>query len=101
MDLTSFQYFFHLCSMDATELIIETIGWVGGALVVVAYFMISSGKAHGHSYGFQTLNLIGSVFLIINTWYKGAYPSTAVNVIWVGIALMGYYRIYNSRNKKS
>jgi hypothetical protein len=87
--------------MDISELIIETIGWAGGALVVVAYFMISSGKAQGNSYGFQTLNLVGSIFLIINTWYKGAYPSTAVNVIWVGIALMGYYRIYRKGRVKS
>ncbi len=78
---------------------IDTVGWAGGAMVVVAYFLISSGKVTAKSSFFQFLNLAGSIFLIINTYAKGAYPSAVVNVIWVGIALYGFFRIW--ADKKS
>ena len=81
------------------EILIDIIGWAGGLLVVVAYFMISSGKTTAKSVLFQTLNIAGSIFLIINTYAKGAYPSTVVNIIWVGIALYGFYRIWSDRRK--
>ena len=84
-----------------SEYLIDAIGWTGGLIVVIAYFMISSGKTNAKSPLFQTLNLVGSIFLIINTYVKEAYPSTAVNIIWVGIALYGFYRIYADRKKES
>jgi len=36
---------------------------------------------------YQTLNAVGSVFLLFNTLYYGAYPSTFVNAAWLLIAL--------------
>ncbi len=78
---------------------IDTLGWLGGVMVVVAYFLISSGKVKPNSVFFQGLNLTGSIFLIINTYEKGAYPSTVVNIIWVGIALFGFYRIWSDKKR--
>lgn len=86
--------------MTLSETFIDGVGWLGGLIVVVAYFMISSGKTNAKSPLFQSLNLIGSVFLIINTYAKGAYPSAVVNVIWVGIALYGFYRIFTEKKGK-
>jgi hypothetical protein len=37
---------------------------------------------------YQALNIFGSFLLIINTAYHHAYPSTAVNVIWILIAIV-------------
>lgn len=85
--------------MTLSEILIDTVGWLGGLIVVVAYFMISSGKTSAKSPLFQTLNLVGSVFLIINTYAKGAYPSTVVNIVWVGIALYGFYRIFTDKKE--
>lgn len=87
--------------MTLSETFIDAVGWLGGLIVVVAYFMISSGKTNAKSPLFQSLNLIGSVFLIINTYAKGAYPSAVVNVIWVGIALYGFYRIFTEKKDSS
>jgi hypothetical protein len=69
------------------DLIIDIVGWVGGAAVVVAYLLISANKIQSNSINYQMLNLVGSIFLIINTFAKGAYPSTVVNIIWVAIAI--------------
>jgi hypothetical protein len=39
------------------------------------------------STAYQLLNIIGSVFLVANTIFYRAYPSSFVNVIWAGIAV--------------
>lgn len=84
-------------AMFSQEFIIDTLGWIGGVMVIVAYYLISSGRAHAKSFFFQALNLLGSIFLIVNTYVKGAYPSTVVNIVWVGIALYGFYRIFSEK----
>lgn len=82
-----------------SELAVDIMGWIGGALVVLAYFMISAGKTTAKSVVFQSLNLIGSIFLLILTYVHKAYPSAVVNLIWVAIALYGFYRIFSERKK--
>jgi hypothetical protein len=70
-----------------TALAINLIGWVGSAAVILAYVLLSVGRLQGDSVAYQMLNLFGGVFLIVNTIYWGAYPSTLVNLVWVGIAV--------------
>jgi hypothetical protein len=65
----------------------DAIGWMGAAALLVAYAMISSKKLEADSTGYQLLNIIGSLFLVANTIFYRAYPSSFVNVIWAGIAV--------------
>jgi hypothetical protein len=65
----------------------DAIGWTGAALLLVAYAMISYKKLEVDSTAYQLLNIIGSVFLVANTIFYRAYPSSFVNVIWAGIAI--------------
>jgi hypothetical protein len=69
------------------DFLINVIGWLGALSVLLAYLMVSVGKWEGDSTAYQGLNLLGGVSLIINTIYFGAYPSTFVNLVWVGIAI--------------
>ena len=66
---------------------IDVIGWLGAAALLAAYGLVSAKRLDGDSMMFQFLNLVGAIFLIINTAYYGAYPSTFVNVVWIGIAV--------------
>lgn len=66
----------------------DAVGWVGAALLLVAYAMISSKKLEADSNAYQFLNVIGSLFLVANTIFYRAYPSSFVNVIWAGIAVL-------------
>ena len=77
--------------MDWT-LLINLIGWVGSAAVIAAYVLVSTNRLKGDSAAYQVLNLIGGVFLIVNTIYWGAFPSTVVNLVWVGIAIFAIAR---------
>jgi hypothetical protein len=65
----------------------DAMGWLGAAFLLVAYAMISSKKLEADSTAYQLLNIIGSLFLVANTIFYRAYPSSFVNVIWAGIAV--------------
>jgi hypothetical protein len=65
----------------------DAIGWVGAAALLVAYAMVSSKKLEGDSTVYQSLNILGSLFVALNTVFYRAYPSSFVNMIWIGIAV--------------
>lgn len=67
--------------------LVDTLGWLGAACVLVAYGLVSAGRVHGRSRAYQIPNAIGSVLLTVNTYFYHAYPSSFVNVLWLGIAL--------------
>jgi hypothetical protein len=70
----------------------DAIGWVGAAALLVAYAMISHKKLEGDSATYQLLNISGSILLAANTIFYGSYPSTFVNLIWAGIAVVAIAR---------
>jgi hypothetical protein len=65
----------------------DAIGWAGAAALLLAYAMVSSGKVEGNSTAYQFLNVVGSLLLAANTIFYRAYPSSFVNLIWMGIAI--------------
>lgn len=68
------------------SLLMDVIGWIGAALVLSAYFLVSTKRLNGDSGPFQWLNLTGGIGLLINTLYYRAYPSSLVNIVWILIA---------------
>lgn len=70
-------------------MLVEIIGWIGSICVLLAYVLVSTSKISGHSKIYQLLNLLGALGIIINTWFHRAFPSTTLNVIWLGIAVYG------------
>ncbi len=75
------------------NLIINTVGWTGSGLVVLAYGLVSTNRLKGNSIGYQILNLLGAIFLLINTVYFGAYPSSFTNIVWITIAIVAIVRV--------
>ena len=69
------------------KLFVEIVGWAGAALILGAYALLSAGRLHGRSAIYQWMNVIGSAGFVINSGFNGAYPSAALNVVWMGIGL--------------
>lgn len=67
--------------------VVDILGWMGAACVLTAYGLVSAGRVHGRSRLYQVPNAIGSVLLTVNTYFYHAYPSSFVNVLWLGIAV--------------
>ena len=69
------------------EIIIDTIGWFGSITLIAAYLLVSNKKIDSQSKAYQGMNVVASFCLIINTGFYGAYPATALNVVWVLVGL--------------
>lgn len=64
----------------------ELVGWVGAVTVLAAYWLVTRS---GTSVLYHSLNVIGAGGLLANALHHGAFPSTAVNLVWIAIALWG------------
>ena len=69
------------------NLAIEIAGWGGAVLIVGAYGLLSAGRLSPQSPAYQILNIAGSLGFVVNSGWYGAYPSTAVNVVWMAIGI--------------
>jgi hypothetical protein len=69
------------------KLAVEVIGWAGAALILGAYALLSIGKLRAESVSYQLMNVLGAAGFVVNSGWNGAFPSAAMNVIWIGIGL--------------
>ena len=79
--------------------LIDPLGWIGSIILVSAYFMVSYDRLSASSLLYQWMNLLGSILLLINTAFYGAFPSSFVNVVWGIIAIAALYRILTRPQK--
>ena len=76
------------------QTLIDILGWLSTFLYLVAYGLISLKKVEGDSNLYQGINIVAGFFLITNSFYWRAYPSAALNVAWIGIAVFTLGRKY-------
>jgi hypothetical protein len=74
------------------NLLIDLIGWIGAISLLAAYALVSTRRLAGDAFTYQLLNLTGGAFLIINSFFYGAFPSVGVNLVWIGIAVFALAR---------
>ena len=65
----------------------DIFGWIGMALVLVAYGLLSTNKINnGKSY--QVINLIAATFMAIGVFPKKAWFSFVLEIAWAIIAIV-------------
>ena len=74
---------------------IDVCGWTAVLLILGSYGLLSFGKISARSPVYQWMNVVGALGFVINCSWKGAWPSVALNVAWMGIAVYALRR--NSR----
>jgi hypothetical protein len=83
------------------EIAVEVAGWIGALLILLAYLLVTLGKLTGQSLAFQWMNLVGAAGFVINGWWHGAIPSTALNVLWLLIGGVASWRIMKKRGSST
>ena len=69
------------------KLAVEVIGWAGAVLILGAYALLSFGKLRAESPIYHLMNILGAAGFVVNSGYNGAFPSAAMNVVWIGIGV--------------
>ncbi len=80
-----------LSVVDPGEIGINVMGWLGTGLLLAAYALLTTARLSAGA-TFQTMNLFGGFFLLVNSAYYGAWPSAGLNLVWVVIGTSGLLR---------
>jgi len=66
-------------------IIAELVGWTGALGLLFAYALLSEGKVAASSRIYVVLNLAGAGGLALNGAAHAAWPSVALNLVWLAI----------------
>jgi hypothetical protein len=75
---------------------VSVAGWTAAVLILAAYGLLSFGKIQARSWIYQVMNIMGAAGFIINCAYNNAWPSVALNVVWMVIAFYALRRNYRA-----
>jgi hypothetical protein len=87
--------------VTAVQIAVEVAGWTGAGLILLGYLLISAGKLTGQSPTYQWMNIVGAAGFVINGWWHRAIPSTALNVVWMGIGVVALWKIAQRRGSST
>ena len=73
--------------------LVAAIGWVGAVSVLAAYLLLLHHRTSADSQLYLTLNFLGSGCLAVSTSVAHAWPSAAVNVIWLAFGIAPLVRV--------
>ncbi len=73
--------------------IYELLGLIGMVIVLVDYFLVSSGRLSAHGAPYQLMNLAGAVCLVVNACSNRVWAFLVLNAVWAYIALYALYAI--------
>ncbi len=75
------------------------MGGVGTLCVLLAYFLVSTGRVKSASYTFQGINVLGAGLLLAYSVILGAWAALVLNIVWVGIGSIAMIQIGRRRTR--
>lgn len=76
-----------------TGWVIDVGGWAGAAALLLAYGLLSTGRLTGRSAALHVLNIFGAIGLLANGVWHEAWPSAALNAVWLVIGVSALHRM--------
>jgi hypothetical protein len=72
-------------------LVADAIGWIGALCLLLAYAGLATNRLTSGT-RYHVLNLAGAGGLAFNGAYHHAWPSAALNVVWLAIGVIALRR---------
>ncbi len=79
----------------------DTIGMIGVAMVVFAYFLLQIEKVTIHHIAYSILNIFGSSLILVSLFVNFNLASVVIEGFWVLISLIGVVRFLKTKFKKT
>lgn len=74
------------------DLLFDGIGIAGVGLILLAYFLLQTGKLTARHMRYQWLNIAGSCLLLVSLYWKWNTPSVVIQCSWIAISFYGIYQ---------
>jgi len=78
---------------------VEIAGWIAAGLILGAYALLTAGRLTARSPLYQWMNVVGAAGFVLNSGVNGAYPSAALNIIWMAIGAVALWSIARARSR--
>ncbi len=75
------------------DLIFNLTGIGGVGLIVIAFFLIQTGKITSTDMLYPVLNLVGASMHLISLYRFYNLPSVVIEIFWIAISVYGIYKI--------
>lgn len=79
----------------------DAVGIIGVILLLIAYYLLSTNKMSSQSLSYQYYNLFGAIFILYSLLFNWNTASFLIETAWIGISLIGIYRINDAKKKKT
>lgn len=73
--------------------IADPVGLVGVILLLIAYFLLSTGRWLSDSVTYQIYNLFGALLILYSLCFHWNLSSFVIEIAWVAISVIGMIRI--------
>jgi len=70
----------------------EILCWIGSLILILSYFLLSTGRIKQPNILYHSMNLTGSTIFIIYSYSINAAPSMFINIIFAIIAIYSIIR---------
>lgn len=73
----------------------DWVGYLGVALVLLAYFLLQAHKLKGHGLVYQLMNVSGAIGVILSLSFSPGsinWPAFLMQVAWIAIGVYGIVR---------
>ena len=77
---------------------ISSIGLLGSALVIAAYFANQQGWMSAEGWRYSLMNLIGAALILVSLYAEWNLPAAVIEGFWVAISLYGLARWKTGRD---
>jgi hypothetical protein len=81
--------------------IYELAGFVGAAIIVVAYFAMQQRWLNALDWRFPAANVVGSLLILVSLWFEWNFPSVVIEVFWALISFLGLFRSLAERRRRN
>jgi hypothetical protein len=81
--------------------IYDLAGFLGAAIIVVAYFAMQQRWLNALDWRFPAANLLGSLMILVSLWFEWNFPSVVIEIFWALISFMGLVRSLVERRRRN
>lgn len=75
---------------------LEVIEWIGSFLILIAYFLLVQQYLNQGDIEYLALNAMGSLMLGISLFFKKAYGTMTLQIIFILLSFFGIYKSMSS-----
>jgi hypothetical protein len=83
------------------SVLVTALGWVGAALCLTAYVLVTRGRWSPTSGRYQAANVVSGLMLGAVAASSGVWPSVVTNVVWAGVALHAVTSLVRARRHRA